>query len=162
MGKNILAGETGEVEPDPIRQEAKAGLRQLFAAFAGKHDVEARFERMEMDDVGGGVGKLRFAQFGRAPIGGLLLLRQLLPEDFTHQVLQSVFVGIGSRQPRGDLGAIDRLGHHIESLEENSEIETGEVKDLEQRLVGEQPFQIWSIAAARRNLYDIGGTVAWR
>ena len=77
MGKNILARETGEVEPDPIRQEAKAGLRQLFAAFAGEHDIEALFERMEMDDIGGRVGNLCFAQFWRAPIGGLLLLGQL-------------------------------------------------------------------------------------
>ena len=82
MGEDILARETGEVEPDPIRQEAKAGLRQLFAAFAGKHDIEPLLERMEMDDIGGGVGNLRFAQFGSAPIGGLLLLGQLLPEDF--------------------------------------------------------------------------------
>jgi hypothetical protein len=61
MGKNILARETGEVEPDPIRQEVKASLRQLLSAFAGEHDIEARFERMEMDDIGGRVGNLRFA-----------------------------------------------------------------------------------------------------
>ena len=66
MGKNILARETGEVEPDPIRQEAKAGLRQLFAAFAGEHDIEALFERMEMDDIGGRVGNLCFRAL-RAP-----------------------------------------------------------------------------------------------
>jgi hypothetical protein len=61
MGKNILARETGEVEPDPIGEEAKAGLRQLFPAFAGEHDIEPLFERMEMDDIGGRVGNLRFA-----------------------------------------------------------------------------------------------------
>ncbi len=61
MRENILVGETGEVEPDPLRQETKAGSCQLFAAFAGEHAIEPLFEGMEMDDIGGGIGNLGFA-----------------------------------------------------------------------------------------------------
>ncbi len=61
MRENILVGETGEVEPDPLRQETKAGGCQLFAAFAGEHAIEPLFEGMEMDDIGGGIGNLGFA-----------------------------------------------------------------------------------------------------
>ena len=31
MGKNVFVGKTGEIKPNPIGQEAKAGGRQLFA-----------------------------------------------------------------------------------------------------------------------------------
>src|SRR5215469_12798447 len=79
MGKNILVRETGEVEPDPVGEEAKAGLRQLFAAFAREHDIEPLFERMEMEDIGGRIGNLRFAQFRRTPIGDCCCLDSSCP-----------------------------------------------------------------------------------
>src|ERR1043165_1574284 len=68
MGEDILGCETGQIEADPIRQEAKAGLRHLFTALAGEHGIEPCLERMQMHDIGGRVGDLRFAQFRRAPV----------------------------------------------------------------------------------------------
>jgi hypothetical protein len=45
---------------------------------------------------------------GRGPVRRLLLFRQVHAEQFAADVLQPVPVGIGARQPRGDLGAEHR------------------------------------------------------
>ncbi len=71
-------------------------------------------------------------------------------------------VGIGARQPRGDLGAIDRLRHHAESVVERREIEPREVKDLHDLRIGQQRLQVRRIGVALRNLDDIGAAVAVR
>ena len=54
-----------------------------------------------------------------APVGGLLLLRQVDAEKLAREVLQAVLVGIGAGQPRGDLGAVERRRHHAEGIREH-------------------------------------------
>src|SRR5665648_816107 len=81
-------------------------------------------------------------QLGGAPVGGLLQLGQLDPEQFPAEVLETVPVGIGPGELRGDLGAIDGARHDAEKLLEHGDIETAEMKDFEHALVGEQPLQL--------------------
>ena len=95
-----------------------------------------------MQHVGGRVSQLRLAQASRTPVARLLLLRQVDVEHLAHQILQAMAVGIGARQPRGDLGAVDRLRHHAEGVVERSEIEAGEVKDLDDLRIGQQRLQV--------------------
>ncbi len=63
---------------------------------------------VQVQHVGGGVLELRLRQRLGAPVRGLLLLREIDAEQFPHEILEPVPVGIGAREPRGDLGAVDR------------------------------------------------------
>jgi hypothetical protein len=71
-------------------------------------------------------------------------------------------VGIGAGQPRGDLGAIDRLRHHAKGVVERGEIEPREVKDLRDGRIGQQRLQVRRVGVALGNLDDIGAAVAVR
>src|SRR5207237_3533389 len=62
------------------------------------------------------------------PIARLLLLGEIDIEQLAHEILQAVTVGIGARQPRGDLGAVDRLRHDAERMEQRSEEHTSELQ----------------------------------
>ena len=85
-----------------------------------------------------------------------------MAKHFAHQILQAVLIRIGADEPRRDLGAIDRLRHHAEGLGDHAEIEAGEVKDFQKPCVGEQPLEVRRVRRARRDLHDIGRTVAGR
>src|SRR5271165_5918627 len=81
MGENILGGKAGEIEPHPLGQEAEARAGQRLAAFAGQHGVEPGLQRMQMRNVGRGVGHLRIAQFRSPPVRRLLLLEISCPKS---------------------------------------------------------------------------------
>jgi hypothetical protein len=55
---------------------------------------------MEVAHVAGGIFALRVAELGRAPVAGLLLLGDLVAEQFLDQLLEAVAVGVGADQPR--------------------------------------------------------------
>ena len=78
------------------RQEPEARTRPAPAALARQHLVEPCAQRMEMQDVGGGIFELRRGQLGRAPVRGLLLLRESTSEQVAHQILEPVPVGEGA------------------------------------------------------------------
>src|SRR5262249_33653813 len=61
-----------------------------------------------------------------------------------------------------DLGAIDRGRHDVQTPLQHTEIEAGEMKDLENRPVGEKLGQIRRCARACRDLHHVGGAVARR
>jgi hypothetical protein len=73
-----------------------------------------------------------------------------------------VLVGIGPRQPRRDLGAIDRLRHHAKGVGEHGEIEPREVKNLEHAGIGQEPLQVRRIGRMRRDLHHVGGSISGR
>ena len=87
MGKNVLGGETGKVEPHPLGQEAKTRRGQLLPPLARQHGVQPFLERVQINDVGGGLGDLRVGQLAGAPIRRLLLLGQVLPQHLAHEIL---------------------------------------------------------------------------
>src|SRR5947207_1432483 len=82
-----------------------------LAPLAGEHAIEPGLERVQMQHVGGGIGDLGLGQVGRPPVGELLLLGEVDPEQLAHEVLEPVLVGIGAGEPRGDLGAVERRRH---------------------------------------------------
>ena len=71
-------------------------------------------------------------------------------------------VGVGAREPRGDLGAIDRRRHHAEAVEQHGDVEAGEMENLEDRRVAEQLLEVRRLANSRGNLHYVGATVAGR
>ena len=62
MRENILGLPALQIELCPGRQEFEARLRQIGAALARQHGVEALAKGVQMQDVGGRIGQLRFAQ----------------------------------------------------------------------------------------------------
>ena len=96
-----------QVEFRAVGQEAKARGGDIAAPFAREHGVEPVAQSMQVGDVGGGISKLLFVQFGGAPVRRLLLLRYVDAEEFPAQVFQAVAVGVGADQLGSDLGTID-------------------------------------------------------
>src|SRR6185503_126885 len=86
MFENIEILVTRQIEKRPGRQESETGERELLAVLARQHGVELGLERMEMEDVGGGVALLLFGQNRRAPIRALLLLRQLDVQELAAKI----------------------------------------------------------------------------
>ena len=71
-------------------------------------------------------------------------------------------VGIGPDELRGDLGAINGRRHDTEGLEQDRNIETGEMKQFGDFRVGQKPLDVFRPALAGRDLNDIGGPIAAR
>src|SRR4029077_18193737 len=107
-------------------------------------------------------GELGVAERLGAPIGELLLLRQDKAQHVEGEVLETVLVGICAGDARGDLGAIDGERHDSQTLVQHGEIEAGEMKNFEDRPVGEKLGEIGRLARARRDLDHIGGAIARR
>src|SRR5688572_22397285 len=150
MRENIHLRPAGEVEHGPVRQEIEAGFGEPHPPPALQPFVESLPERMQIAHVRGGIILLRVAELGRAPVRGLLLLGDVDVEQLLDQLLQPVPVGIGADQPRGGLGAIDRLGHHPEIGADRGEVEAREMIQLQPRRVGEDRAQVRrGIVAAR-------------
>src|SRR5262249_5924004 len=51
MGKDVLGGPAGKVEPHPIRKEAKTGRREVRATLADEDRVELVLERVQVQHV---------------------------------------------------------------------------------------------------------------
>src|SRR5512138_578617 len=94
MGKNILELPALQVEYGARGQEAEAGLGELRAPLPRQHRIELLAQRMQVQHVGGGVGKLRLAEAVSAPVARLLLLRQVDVQDLAHQILQPVAISV--------------------------------------------------------------------
>ncbi len=106
--KNVHGLESREVEAHAIGQVSESSAREFVPTLAFQHGVKLLAQGVQMQHVRCGIGELRFAQRIGPPIGRLLLLGDLDVEQLARQVLESMPVGIGSRDLRGDLGAIDR------------------------------------------------------
>ena len=143
------AAQPGEVEPDPVRQEAEAGRRQLVRPSRASMR-RAGLERMQVEDVGGGIGDLRVGESWAPQSEALLLLGQVDAEQLARQVLQPVPVGIGARQPRRDLGAIDRAGMTPKRWYSTPRSKRAKWKILSDVGVGQQRSRFGALAARRR------------
>src|ERR1700729_1704589 len=94
MSKYIFCGPSGEVEPDPVRQEPETGRSEIRTALPVQHGVELFPQGMEVKHVGCGIGDLGVGKFLGAPIGQLLLLGNVDAEEVADQILQAVLVRI--------------------------------------------------------------------
>ena len=75
--ENVLLRPAGKVEQGAVRKEVEAGLRKLDPAFAGQPLVELLLQRVKIADVARRIFALRVIDLRRAPVAGLLLLRQV-------------------------------------------------------------------------------------
>src|SRR3954465_1926774 len=167
MGEDIDLRPAGEVEHRPVRQEVEAGAGEAGPALPLEPFVQSLLQLVEVANVGGGIILLRVRKLRRSPVGALLLLGDVDLQKLLDQLLEAVAVGIGSDQPRGGLGAIDRLRHHPEIGAHDGEIEAGEMVELEPRRVGQHRLEVGCrvialraeademlVAAAVRNLHE--------
>src|SRR5215475_1981110 len=98
MRKYVLRGPACEVEAHPIGQEPEAGLRQAGPALTRQHAVELGLQRMQMQHIRSRIGDLRVRELRRAPVGELLLLREVDAEQLLHQIFQTMLIGVSARQ----------------------------------------------------------------
>src|SRR5262249_56656849 len=102
------------------------------ATLACQQCVELGLERVQMQDIGGGVAQLLVAQGVGAPVGCLLLLGELDAQKLLAEVLQPEAVGEGARELGGDLGAVDRLAANAQRMFQHGDVEATEVGQLQQ------------------------------
>src|SRR3546814_847161 len=125
-----------KVQQCAVGQEIETGLRKLRAAFTRQPAIEFRSQQMQIAHVRRSIILLRIREFRSAPIGALLLLGNLLAQQFAHQLFQSVTVSIGAYQTRGSLGAIGRGGQNTQVMLNRCDIEPAEMIELETCRVG--------------------------
>eukprot|EP01136_Pigoraptor_vietnamica_P039949 Opistho-1_new@11302 len=162
--ENIRLAPAQAVQGRTGRQEGEAGLRQSAAAFAVQDGVQLVLELVQVEHVGSGVFELFRQQVLGAPIGGLLLLRQIDAEQFLAQILEPMPVGEGAHQLGGDLGAVDRRAVDIQGDLQRSQIKAGEVEQLQDLGIFQQRLQVrrLHLAAGRRlgDLHQMADAVA--
>src|SRR6476469_1720005 len=140
--ENVLLGPAGEIEQRPGGQEFEARLREFGAVFAYQPLVELFLELVEVAHVARGIFALRVAKLRRAPVAGLLLLRQVDVEEFLDQFLEPVTVGVSADQARRGARAIERGGHDPQIGTHDADIEPREMIELESRRIAQQRLEV--------------------
>ena len=162
MRKDVSLRPALQIEFGAGRQEGETGLRDPGAAFALQEDIKLCLELVQIKDIGGRIGKLFLGQLCRSPVGGLLLLGHVHADQFPREIFQAMPVGVGPHQPGGDLGAVDRAGHHTERMAQDCHIEARIVKDLEHGWIGQNGAKSRRCGLALGDLHHICRAVAAR
>src|SRR6185369_8257660 len=108
MGENVLFGPARNIEQRARRKEVETGAGKGRALLALEPLVELFLERMEITDIARRIFALSVRELVGAPVAGLLLLRNLVPQKLLDQVLEPMAIGIGTDQPRSGACAIKR------------------------------------------------------
>jgi hypothetical protein len=95
MCEDVLLRPPFQVKQDARREKLERGLRQLGSPLTRKHCIEPGAQRVQVQNVGGGIAQLLVGQGRRAPIRALLLLRQIDTEHLLAQIAQPMPVGKG-------------------------------------------------------------------
>ena len=82
MAEDVVFGPPSQIEPRPGRQEVETGLRHGSAPFAFQPHLENVFQPVQETHIGRGIIALRLVDIVRAPVGTLLLLRQINVQQF--------------------------------------------------------------------------------
>src|SRR5579862_8370010 len=136
MLENVSIFVPNEVEEGARGQKRETGNRELLALFPNQHLIELCLERMEVKNIGGGVTLLLLGERWRAPIRGLLLLRELDPQQLAAEIFQPVLIGEGARELRCDLGTVYRRRHSAEIMCQHGDVEAAEMEDFEDFRIG--------------------------
>ena len=150
MAENVFLCPSGQIEPGADRKKIKAGLRHFGAMLTRQSLDQNGVHGVEEAHIGSGIFALSFGEFNTAPVARLLLLGDLLAEQFAHQILQTVTVGIGAGHLAGDLGAEHRRGGNTEVVLDSGQIEAGEMIELQPRRIGQHRLQVRGGKAAAR------------
>src|SRR5712691_2818299 len=162
MREDVLLRPAGQIKQGACRQEIKAAAGQVGAPLARQHRVESRPQRVQVQHVRGGIAQLLFGQRRRPPVRALLLLLQIDAEQVLAQIPEPMPVGKRADQPRGDLGAIERLGHHPEVAVDDGDIEPREMEQLDDRWIDQQPLEVRRVVAAGGELHQVRIAIATR
>ena len=116
MGEDVGVRPAEEVELGP-RPAGRRSRRRRAAARPSRSSKTSSFAfracRCSTSEAAYSSCALR--QRVGAPVRRLLLLREIDAEQFLHEVLEPVPVGVGARELGGDLGAVDRARHDAEA-----------------------------------------------
>jgi len=162
MVKDIEIGEAAQIHAGTNRQEFKAGPRDIGAALACQHLVQHGTKTVQIQNIACRVCLLRLTQRFGTPVRGLLLLGNLDADEFGAQILQTMPVGIGAAQLRGDLGTVDGTIDGTDGLCQRGKIEPCEVKQLGDSRIGQNARQMWCGRKRMRHLYQMRVTVTRR
>src|SRR5512132_312702 len=140
--EDVLLRPSLEIEAGAVRDEAETGVRQVTTTFPLQHRVELLAQSVQPQHISGSVLALFRSKGLGTPVGALLLFRQLDPQELPTQILEAVPIGVGAYQSGGDLGAVDRDTHHPEPQIQYPNVESGEMKQLDDPFVGQQCLEI--------------------
>jgi len=129
--ERVGVGPAHQVEADAGGKELEALVREFLPSFPGQHAVEDAAEPVQMEHVGRGVALLLDGERLPAPVGLLLLLRDVDAEQLLAQILEAVAVGVRPREPGRDLGAVVRVGPDAEVKLQGGHVRPGEVVQLQ-------------------------------
>src|SRR6266566_3983551 len=110
---------------------------------------------MQVEDIPGRVGDLGSAELVGAPVGKLLLLRDVDSEQVANEILEAMLIRVGAREARCDFGAVDRCRHDTESIAKNQTAPTekgepisgrGDAVNMHDILTGSDPQGMYSTA----------------
>ncbi len=162
MGEDIAFWPARQIKLGAGRKKAETRLRQFAASLARKAGFKLVVQRVEVEHIRGGIFDLSRGQLVRAPVRALLLLGDIDAQHFLKQEFQPVPVGIGAPQFRGDLGTIDRRSQHAKAMQQNGDIETAEMKQLEHIRIGQHGAEIGRFGLVLIDLHQMGVAVAAR
>ncbi len=135
-------------------------MSQFKAVFPFQAIVEFFPQSMKVQDVRSGILQLMGGQPFSTPVARLHLLGDIDAEDFLAELLESVLVGVGPDQSRGDLRAINRFHDRVEPGHQRNQIESCVMKDFQDFRIFQHPDQILRIALLRSELNQVCVPVA--
>src|SRR5437763_15247621 len=98
MREDVFRRPAGEIEKRARRQKFEAGGGNGAAPLALQHGIELGAQGMQVKNVRGSIAQLLVAEFGGAPVGGLLLFGEIDAEQIATQILEPVPIGEGADQ----------------------------------------------------------------
>ena len=136
MREDVLLRPSRRGRARPRRQEIEAGRGQLGCALRAPASRRVAPQRVQMQDVGGGVAQLLVGEVGGAPIRRLLLLGDLDAEQVAAQILEPVPVGEGAHQLARRSWCNRPARRRRPDALQHGDVEAGEMEDLEHRGIG--------------------------
>jgi hypothetical protein len=166
--EDVLLRPPLEIKAGAVWNEAETRVRQVTTTLALQHCVKLLAQSMQPKDISSRILELLRTESLGTPVGALLLFRQLDSQQFATQILEAVPIGVGANQLGCDLGAVDRRTHHAEPPVQHPHIESCEMKQLDDTLVGQQCLEIGrrvggvavSGSQLRREMHEMAYTVA--
>ena len=154
MSKNVLVRPALQIEAHSGRQEFAAGFRETGAPFAQQPPVQHFLRAVQMQNVGCGISELLVGQTFGAPIGRLPLLAEFELQAIEQNRFQAMLIGVRPCEPRRDFRAINRACHDSESIQENTQVEPREVKQLQYIFIRKNSDEVGRARRIRLELDD--------
>src|SRR5699024_2012100 len=96
VGKDVLLGPAGEIQPRAFGQEAETGFGQVQSPLPDQARCQRLSDLVQVENVRSSIFHLRLAQLGRAPVARLLGLGDVDTQEFLAELPQPVPVAGGA------------------------------------------------------------------